>query len=54
MVTIKLFNLSQGKLLTDTAVYNLSIVKQAGQTEYNYKIPLNVEEGNDYLAGKDT
>lgn len=50
MVTVKLFNLNQGKLLTDTAVYNLSIVKQTGQTEYNYKIPLNVEPGNDYLT----
>jgi GWxTD domain-containing protein len=50
LVTVKLFNLSQGKVLADTAVYNLSIVRQKGQTEYNYKMPLKVEQGNDYLA----
>jgi GWxTD domain-containing protein len=50
MVTVKLFNTSQGKTLADTAVYNLSIVKEKGKFEYVYGIPLKVEKGMEYLA----
>jgi GWxTD domain-containing protein len=45
LITVKLFNLSQGKLLA-----NLSIVKAAGRFEYIYQIPLKVDKGIDYLA----
>ena len=50
LVTVKLFNISQGKLLADTAVYNISIVKETGIPEYVYNVPLKVEKGIEYLA----
>ena len=50
MITVKLFNISQGKLLADTAVFNINIVKETGKLEYAYNIPLKVDKGNDYLA----
>lgn len=50
LVTVKLFNISQGKLLADTAVYNISIVKETGKPEYVYNVPLKVEKGIEYLA----
>ncbi len=50
LITVKLFNTSQGRILADTAFYNLSIVKNENQPEYIYNIPLTVEQGADYLA----
>ena len=50
LVTVKLFNISQGRLLSDTAVYNINIVKQEGRPEYVYSIPLRVNKGNEYMA----
>jgi GWxTD domain-containing protein len=50
MVTVKLFNTGQGKTLTDTAVYNITIVREKGRQEYVYGIPLKVEKGMEYLA----
>ncbi|MCX6326710.1 MAG: GWxTD domain-containing protein [Bacteroidia bacterium] len=50
LITVKLFNISQGKILADTAAYNISIVKEAGRPEYIYKVPLNVEKGVEYIA----
>jgi GWxTD domain-containing protein len=50
LVTVKLFNISLGKLLTDTAVNNINIVKVEGRPEYIYDIPLNVEKGREYMA----
>jgi GWxTD domain-containing protein len=50
LVTVKLYNMSRGKALADTAVLNLSIVKAAGTQEYIFNIPLKVEKGNEYLA----
>ncbi|TAL69676.1 MAG: hypothetical protein EPN88_06445, partial [Bacteroidetes bacterium] len=50
LVTVKLFNISQGKILADTAVYDLSIVKVEGKPEYVYNIPLKVEKGTEYTA----
>jgi GWxTD domain-containing protein len=50
LLSIKLFNISQGKTLADTAVYNISIVKQKERPEYSYDIPLKVEAGNEYTA----
>jgi GWxTD domain-containing protein len=48
LISVKLFNVSQGKSLVDTAVYNISIIKQKGRPEYVYQVPLKVEKGNDY------
>jgi GWxTD domain-containing protein len=50
LFNIKLYNISQGRQLTDTAVYNISIVKEKGRPEYIYNIPLKVEKGNEYTA----
>ena len=50
MINIKLYNVSQGRNLTDTIAYNISIVKEKGRPEYVYDIPLKVEKGNDYTA----
>jgi GWxTD domain-containing protein len=50
MITAKLFNISQGKVLADTAVYTLSIVKEKGKPEYTYNMPLNVEKGTEYVV----
>ncbi len=48
LFNIKLYNTSLGRQLTDTAVYNVSIVKEKDRPEYVYDIPLKVETGNDY------
>jgi len=50
LVTVKLYSISQAKALTDTAVLNLSIVKEKGKPEYIYNIPLTVEKNTEYLA----
>jgi len=50
LVTVKLFNISQGRTVADTAVYNLNIVREKGRMEYLFNIPLKVEKGLDYLA----
>jgi hypothetical protein len=50
MLTVKLWSMTQAKALTDTAVLNMSIVKEPGKQEYIYEVPLKVEKGNEYLA----
>jgi GWxTD domain-containing protein len=50
LITVKLYNMSQGKAIADTAAIDLSIVKDAGKQEYIYNIPLKVEKGLEYLA----
>ena len=50
LLTVKLYSMSQGKALADTAVLNLNIVKETGKQEYVYEIPLKVEKGTEYLA----
>ncbi len=49
-ITVKLYNISQGKALSDTASLNLDIVKVEGKPFYIYNIPLQVEKGNEYMA----
>jgi GWxTD domain-containing protein len=50
LFNIKLYNISQGRQLTDTAVYNVAIVQEKGKLEYIYDIPFKVEKGNEYTA----
>jgi GWxTD domain-containing protein len=50
LITVKLYSMSHGKTLADTAVLILNIIKEAGKQEYIFNIPLNVEKGNEYLA----
>lgn len=50
LVTVKLFDITRGKMLADTAQYNLDIIKVEGKKEYIYPIPLKVKKGSEYLA----
>jgi GWxTD domain-containing protein len=50
LITVKLYSISQGKALADTAVLDLSIVKDTGREEYVYNLPLKVEKGVEYVA----
>jgi GWxTD domain-containing protein len=49
-ISVRLFNISQGKVLTDTALFNIEIIKEETRDEYLYNIPLRVEKGLDYIA----
>jgi GWxTD domain-containing protein len=49
-VSVHLYNISQGRMLADTAFYNLDIVKVDSRDEYLYHIPLKAEKGFDYVA----
>jgi GWxTD domain-containing protein len=49
-LSVNLYNISRGKILTDTAYINLDIIKDEKKTEYIYNIPLRVEKGFEYLA----
>ena len=49
-ITVKLFSTGQGRVLVDTAYYNLTIVRQEGTPEYVYYIPLDVTPGQEYVA----
>lgn len=49
-IAVKLYNLSLGRTIADTAFYDLNIVKEPGKEEYIYQIPLNVRKGNEYMA----
>jgi GWxTD domain-containing protein len=50
LITIKIYNITQGMMLSDTAKYNLNIVKEEGKPEYVYNIPLRVRNGFEYVA----
>lgn len=49
-LNIKLLNVTEGLTLADTSILNLSILKDAGRQEYIYRIPLQVKQGNEYIA----
>jgi GWxTD domain-containing protein len=49
-ISVQLYNVSQGRTLVDTAMYNLDIVKDQAHDEYLYHIPLDVKKGSDYVA----
>lgn len=50
LLSVKLFNITGTRSLTDTAAYNLKIQKEESQPEYIYNVPLRVEPGNEYVA----
>jgi GWxTD domain-containing protein len=50
LITVKLYNTGQGRILADTAFYNLNIVKEENRKEYTYRIPLRVQPGAEYMA----
>lgn len=49
-ISVRLFNISMGNTLSDTALFNLDIVKESAREEYMYNVPLTVEKGSDYVA----
>jgi len=49
-ISVRLYNTSQGRVLTDTTNYNIDIVKEGTRPEYLYKVPLKVEPGFDYIT----
>lgn len=50
VITVKLYDISAGRRLIDTAAYNLNIVKDEARTDYIYNVPLRVQPGLDYMA----
>ena len=50
ILTVKLYDISRGRILADTAFYNFNIIKEEGRTDYIYTIPLRVKTGLQYIA----
>jgi GWxTD domain-containing protein len=50
LITVKLYNITNGRILSDTAYLDADIVKEESRQEYVYKLPLNVEHGSVYMA----
>lgn len=49
IMTVKLYDVTAGSSLTDTALMNLNIVKETGKQEYVYNVDLNVTKGAKYI-----
>lgn len=49
-ITVRLFNTGSGRVLADTAAFNLNIRKDASKEQYVYRIPLKVDKGASYVA----
>ena len=47
---VKVYNLTHGKALSDTALVTFQVPREKGKLEYLYKIPLTVEKGCEYIA----
>jgi GWxTD domain-containing protein len=47
-LSVRLYNVTQGRLLADTANFDLNIVKDPKKKEYLYRIPLKVEKSVEY------
>ncbi len=50
LISVKVYNTSDGRVLADTAANYLSIVKDESRQEYIYNIPMKVETGSDFIA----
>jgi len=46
----RLYNTTFGRVITDTAYYDIDIVKDPNKEEYLYKIPLRVQKGMEYIC----
>lgn len=46
----RLYNTTLGRVITDTAYYDIDIVKDPNKEEYLYKIPLKVQKGMEYVC----
>lgn len=49
-ISVRLFNTTEGRALSDTAFINLNIIKEEDRNEYQYTIPLPVAPGNQYVT----
>jgi len=50
LITVKLYNITNGRVLADTVFLDADVVKETSRQEYVYKLPLRVEQGADYIA----
>lgn len=50
LITAKLYNISTGRVLADTAFYNIAIPKDENRQEYVYSVPLRVNPGLEYMT----
>ncbi len=50
ILTVKLYEITSGRRLIDTAAFNISIVKDETRLEYLYNLPLRVQRGMEYMA----
>lgn len=50
LLSVKLYNITSGRMITDTAAHSLNIVREESRTEYTYNVALSVEAGNEYVA----
>jgi GWxTD domain-containing protein len=50
LISVKLFQTDQGRILADTASYNINIIRDPNRREYIYNLPLKVKKGNKYMT----
>jgi GWxTD domain-containing protein len=50
LITVKLYNTTQGRLLADTSYISVNLVRKEGELEYICNLPLSVKPGLQYLA----
>jgi hypothetical protein len=50
LITVKLYNITSGRILSDTAYMDADIVKEELRQDYVFKLPLKVERGSVYIA----
>ncbi|HSL85945.1 MAG TPA: GWxTD domain-containing protein, partial [Bacteroidales bacterium] len=50
ILTVKLYEITKGRRLIDTAAFNINIVRDETRPEYLYNLPLRVQEGMEYMA----
>lgn len=49
-IYVRLYNTTFGRVITDTAYYDIDIVKDPNKEEYLYKVPLKVQKGMEYVC----
>ncbi|MDX9725379.1 MAG: GWxTD domain-containing protein [Bacteroidales bacterium] len=50
LITVKLYNTTSGRILSDTAYVDADVVKEDNRQEYVYKIPMRVQPASSYVA----
>ncbi|MGQ9620733.1 MAG: GWxTD domain-containing protein [Bacteroidales bacterium] len=49
-ILVRVYNMSFGRAVVDTAYYDLDIIKEPAKEEYLYRIPLHVQKGMEYVC----